>query len=235
MLEPHELRDALIASFGGGVLAGLHIVVSAGPTHEDIDPVRFIGNRSSGKMGFAIAEAAAQAGAPVTLVAGPVSLPPPTGVAKRIDVRSPTQMLAAVQEAAHGAHIYIGAAAVGDYRPQQVAERKLKKQGEELLLRLTENADILATLAAQPQPPFLVGFAAETHDLAAYAQDKLRRKGLDMVAANRVGESLGFESADNALTLYWPGGEVELARAAKTVLARQLIEHVAVRYRLVRG
>jgi phosphopantothenoylcysteine decarboxylase/phosphopantothenate--cysteine ligase len=235
MLEPHELRDALIASFGGGVLAGLHIVVSAGPTHEDIDPVRFIGNRSSGKMGFAIAEAAAQADATVTLVAGPVSLPTPIGVAKRIDVRSAAQMLAAVQEAAHGAHIYIGAAAVGDYRPQQVAERKLKKHGEELLLRLTENADILATLAVQPQRPFLVGFAAETHDLAAYAQDKLRRKGLDMVAANQVGGSLGFESADNALTLYWPGGEVELARAAKTVLARQLIEHVAVRYRLVRG
>ncbi|PWK92618.1 bifunctional phosphopantothenoylcysteine decarboxylase/phosphopantothenate--cysteine ligase CoaBC [Fulvimonas soli] len=236
MLEPHELRDALAASFGGGALAGLKVVVSAGPTYEDIDPVRFIGNRSSGRMGFAVAEAAAAAGAAVTLVAGPVSLPTPAGVARRVDVRSAAQMQAAVLEAARDAQIYVGAAAVGDYRPQQVAERKLKKQaGADLVLQLAENPDILATLAAQPAPPFLVGFAAETHEVAAYAQDKLRRKKLDMIAANEVGGGRGFEAGDNALTLYWPDGSLELARTSKAALARRLVEQVAARYRAVRG
>ncbi|WP_049622947.1 bifunctional phosphopantothenoylcysteine decarboxylase/phosphopantothenate--cysteine ligase CoaBC [Frateuria defendens] len=236
MLEPHELRDALVASFGGGALAGRAVVVSAGPTYEDIDPVRFIGNRSSGRMGFAVAEAAAQAGATVTLVAGPVGLPTPAGVARRLDVRSAAQMQAAVQEACAGADIYIGAAAVGDYRPATVADRKLKKRaGADLGLQLVENPDILAGLAAQTVHPFLVGFAAETHDVAMYAQDKLQRKGLDMIAANRVGGGLGFESADNALTLYWPGGSLELNRAPKEALARALVEQVAARYRAVRA
>ncbi|MCW8806970.1 MAG: bifunctional phosphopantothenoylcysteine decarboxylase/phosphopantothenate--cysteine ligase CoaBC [Rhodanobacter sp.] len=235
MLEPHELRNALQSSFGGGVLDGLHVLVSAGPTYEDIDPVRFIGNRSSGRMGFAVAEAAAQAGAEVTLVAGPVSLATPAGVAQRIDVRSAAQMHAAVLDAARQADIYIAAAAVGDYRPNEVSAQKLKKlDGAKLALQLSENPDILTSLSTQPEHPFLVGFAAETHDVADYAQDKLRRKGLDMIAANQVGDGLGFEAADNALQLYWADGAVELPRAAKPELARQLIAQVAVRYRASR-
>ena len=236
MLEPHELRDALLASFGDGALARLNVVVSAGPTFEDIDPVRFIGNRSSGKMGFAVAAAAAQAGARVTLVAGPVSLAAPAGIARRIDVRSAAQMQAAVLDACAQADIYIAAAAVGDYRPAEVAERKLKKQaGADMVLKLAENPDILASLSAQPTHPFLVGFAAETHEVANYARGKLQRKGLDMIAANRVGEGMGFETADNALTLYWADGEVELPRTEKAALARQLIAHVAERYKTARA
>ncbi|MGN2248388.1 bifunctional phosphopantothenoylcysteine decarboxylase/phosphopantothenate--cysteine ligase CoaBC [Frateuria sp. GZRR35] len=236
MLEPAELRDALVASFGNGALAGLHVVVSAGPTYEDIDPVRFIGNRSSGRMGFAVAEAAAAADAQVTLVAGPVSLPTPAGVARRVDVRSAAQMRDAVLDAAGSADIYIAAAAVGDYRPAQVAERKLKKHdGAPLVLDLAENPDILKDLAAMHPHPFLVGFAAETHDVAAYAQDKLTRKGLDMIAANRVGAGLGFEADDNALSLYWPGGGEELPRASKRELAARLVQCVAARHRAARA
>jgi len=235
MLEPHELRDALVASFGSGSLAGLSVVVSAGPTYEDIDPVRFIGNRSSGKMGFAVAVAAAQAGAQVTLIAGPVSLPTPSGLTRRVDVRSTAQMHAAVLEATTQAHIYIGAAAVGDYRPAAIADHKLKKHaGADLVLQLAENPDILATLSAQPEHPFLVGFAAETHEVEGYARDKLKRKGLDMIAANQVGDGLGFETADNALTLYWNDGVAELPRTDKATLAHQLVEHIAMRYKAKR-
>ena len=235
MLEAHELRDAMSASFGDGSLAGLSVVVSAGPTYEDIDPVRFIGNRSSGRMGFAVAQAAALAGATVTLVAGPVSLPTPTGVVRRIDVRSAAQMHAAVLDASAQADIYIGAAAVGDYRPNEVSAHKLKKRdGAGLALQLSENPDILASLSAKPVHPFLVGFAAETHDVANYAQHKLRNKGLDLIAANQVGEGLGFEAADNALSLYWGDGAIDLPRAAKSELARQLIAQVAQRYRASR-
>jgi phosphopantothenoylcysteine decarboxylase/phosphopantothenate--cysteine ligase len=235
MLEPLELREAIVGSFGAQVLHGLKVVVSAGPTFEDIDPVRFIGNRSSGRMGFAVAEAAAQAGAEVTLVAGPVSMATPPGMIRRIDVRSAEQMRDAVVAACADANIYIAAAAVGDYRPAIVADHKLKKHdGAPLELRLAENPDILATLAAQTVRPFLVGFAAETHDVERYAQDKLKRKGLDMIAANQVGGGLGFEAADNALTLYGPEGAIELPRASKTELARQLVAKVAERYRAVR-
>ena len=236
MLEPLELREAMVASFGQPVLRGLKLVVSAGPTFEDIDPVRFIGNRSSGQMGFAIAESAVQAGAEVTLVAGPVSLPTPQGIARRVDVRSAAQMRDAVVAAAAQADIYIGAAAVGDYRPASVANQKIKKHdGAALVLNLAENPDILATLAAQTVRPFLVGFAAETHDVEQYARDKLQRKGLDMIAANQVGGGLGFEAADNALTLYWPDGVAELGRTSKTELALQLVAKVAERYRAVRA
>ncbi len=234
MLEALQLRDALRDSFaqGSGALAGLKVVISAGPTYEDIDPVRFLGNRSSGRMGFAVAEAAARAGATVSLIAGPVSLATPSGVARRVDVRSAAQMHAAVLDAARQADIYIGAAAVGDYRPSEVSTRKLKKRtGTPLLLQLDENPDILASLSAQTAHPFLVGFAAETHDVASYARGKLRNKGLDMIAANQVGEGLGFEAPDNALTLYWADGELALPRAGKSELARQLVAQIAVRYR----
>jgi phosphopantothenoylcysteine decarboxylase/phosphopantothenate--cysteine ligase len=237
MLEPHQLREAIVASFADQVLLGRKVVVSAGPTYEDIDPVRFIGNRSSGRMGFAVAEAAAQAGARVTLVAGPVSLATPWGIAERVDVRSAAQMHAAVTKAAENADIYIGSAAVGDYRPNTVAEHKLKKKcdGADLMLQLSENPDILASLAATQPHPFLVGFAAETQNVENYARDKLQRKGLDMIAANQVGEGLGFETCDNAITLYWPDGSLILPRADKCVLARQLIECVASRYMAAQG
>jgi phosphopantothenoylcysteine decarboxylase / phosphopantothenate---cysteine ligase len=186
-------------------------------------------------MGFAVAEAAAQAGAQVTLVAGPVTLATPHGVTERIDVRSAAQMHAAVTKAASGADIYIGAAAVGDYRPNAVSEHKLKKQsGSDLTLQLAENPDILASLSAQRVHPFLVGFAAETQNVESYARDKLQRKGLDMIAANQVGNGLGFETADNAITLYWPDGSAELPRTDKTSLAHQLIERIAARYKAVR-
>ncbi|PTR32459.1 phosphopantothenoylcysteine decarboxylase/phosphopantothenate--cysteine ligase [Luteibacter sp. OK325] len=227
MLEPHELRDILVASFGEQPLRGRRVLVSAGPTYEDIDPVRFIGNRSSGRMGFAVATAARDAGAEVTLVAGPVSLPTPAGV-NRIDVRSARQMQEILLKAAAGTDIYIGAAAVGDYRPVDTADHKLKKtDGSPLRLDLAENPDIIASLAALPDRPYLVGFAAETNELAAYAQEKLRRKGIDMIAANEVGPGRGFEVAENALQLYWRDGGAALPHMPKTELARQLVAHIA--------
>lgn len=236
MLEPHELRDALVASFADRALQGLRVLVSAGPTYEDIDPVRFIGNRSSGRMGFALAQAAVEAGAQVTLVAGPVSLTTPVGVTKRVDVRSAVQMQAAVLASAADADIYIAAAAVGDYRAAQVSPQKLKKHdGGKLTLQLDENPDILHGLSEQQSHPFLVGFAAETQNVADYAQAKLRRKGVDMIAANEVGGGLGFEAADNALSVYWADGELTLPRAPKLTLARQLLACVAERYQAARS
>lgn len=207
-------------------LAGLRIVVSAGPTYEDIDPVRFLGNRSSGRMGFALAAAAARRGADVVLVAGPVHLDTPPGV-QRIDVRSAAQMHAAVF-AAMPADAYIAAAAVADYTPRVVAADKLKKNGDTLLVECVRTADILADLGAHAlRPRRLVGFAAETGDLAGYARDKLVRKRLDVIAANRVGQpGSGFESEDNALTVYWPDGEQSLGPAPKTVIAEQLLDLV---------
>ncbi len=207
-------------------LAGLRIVVSAGPTYEDIDPVRFLGNRSSGRMGFAVAAAAARRGADVVLVAGPVHLDTPPGV-QRIDVRSAAQMHAAVF-AAMPADAYIAAAAVADYTPRVVAADKLKKNGDTLLVECVRTADILADLGAHAlRPRRLVGFAAETGDLAGYARDKLVRKRLDVIAANRVGQpGSGFESEDNALTVYWPDGEQSLGPAPKPVIAEQLLDLV---------
>jgi len=211
-------------------LSGRRIVVSAGPTFEDIDPVRFIGNRSSGKMGFAIAEAAARRGAQVVLVAGPVSLPTPAGV-ERIDVRSARQMREAVI-AALPADAYIGAAAVADYAPAQVAPGKIKKKDEQLTLELVRTPDILAEVAVHAQRPTLVvGFAAETHDVEFYARGKLEKKRVDMIAANRVGVAgSGFESDDNALTVYWADGALALGPAPKTQLADQLLDLILTRW-----
>ncbi|MDA3914184.1 bifunctional phosphopantothenoylcysteine decarboxylase/phosphopantothenate--cysteine ligase CoaBC [Oleiagrimonas sp.] len=228
MLEPTELREALAASFGGGPLEGLRVLVSAGPTYEDIDPVRFVGNRSSGRMGFATAAAAAAAGAEVCLIAGPVCLDTPAGVARRIDVRTARQMSDVVLAESTNCDIYVAAAAVGDYRPEQVAGQKLKKEsGQPLHLHMIENPDILATLAAGDRPPFLVGFAAETENVEGYARDKLERKKLDLIAANRVGGGLGFETEDNALTLLWPEGRAQLPRSSKEALAQELMRVVA--------
>jgi phosphopantothenoylcysteine decarboxylase/phosphopantothenate--cysteine ligase len=209
-------------------LAGCRVLVSAGPTFEDIDPVRFLGNRSSGRMGFAVAEAAAAAGAEVTLVAGPVKLPTPPGVV-RIDVRSAAEMHAAVLSALPGQDAYVGAAAVADYRPVEVTGRKIKKAEGPVELRLERTADILAEVAAHPQRPRCVlGFAAETHDVETYARGKLAAKRLDAIAANRVGlAGQGFDSEDNALTLYWDGGERDFGPAPKAAIARGLVDWIA--------
>ncbi|HET8898062.1 MAG TPA: bifunctional phosphopantothenoylcysteine decarboxylase/phosphopantothenate--cysteine ligase CoaBC [Rhodanobacteraceae bacterium] len=232
MLEPAALRDALVASFAAGTMAGLRVLISAGPTLEDIDPVRYIGNRSSGRMGFAVAEAAATAGAEVTLVAGPVTLPTPAGVAHRIDVRSASQMHAAMLDAAAATDIVIAAAAVADFRPRQMAPQKLKKTAASPVphFDLVQNPDIVADLARLEPRPFLVGFAAETEQIEAHARGKLARKGLDMIAANRVGDGLGFDCDDNALTVLWAGGEQRLPQAPKRELARQLLDLVLARY-----
>jgi len=214
-------------------LAGRRIVVSAGPTFEDIDPVRFIGNRSSGKMGFAIAAAAARRGADVVLVAGPVALPTPGGV-RRVDVRSAAQMHEAVF-AQLPADAYVAAAAVADFTPRAVAPGKIKKRdgGDGLVLELVRTADILADVAVDPRRPRLVvGFAAETGDLEANARAKLAKKKLDLIAANRVGvRGSGFGSDDNALVVYWNGGERALGPAPKTELAERLLDLVAERLR----
>lgn len=208
-------------------LRGRRILVTAGPTYEDIDPVRFVGNRSSGKMGFAIAAAAARRGAETLLVAGPVALPTPAGVA-RIDVRSAAQMHAAVM-AALPADIYIGAAAVADFTPRAVAAGKIKKQAgmSTLTLELVRTPDILADVAAHARRPRLVvGFAAETDDVERHARAKLSGKGLDLIAANRVGVAgSGFESDQNALVVYdRDGNEVALGPAAKAALADALLD-----------
>ena len=213
-------------------LAGARVVVSAGPTYEDLDPVRFIGNRSSGKMGFAIAAAAARRGAQTLLVAGPVHLPTPPGVT-RIDVRSARQMHDAVLDALPG-DVYIGAAAVADFTPRNVADDKIKKvEGRDtLVLELVRTPDILAAVANTPRRPrVVVGFAAETTDVARHARDKLQRKRVDLVAANRVGVAgSGFESDDNALTVYWNDGERALGPAPKTTLADDLLDLVEERF-----
>ncbi|MBX3725038.1 MAG: bifunctional phosphopantothenoylcysteine decarboxylase/phosphopantothenate--cysteine ligase CoaBC [Xanthomonadales bacterium] len=230
MREPELIVAALATSDQPGAtarLAGRHLVVSAGPTHEDLDPVRFLGNRSSGRMGFAVAAAAAAAGARVTLVAGPVALATPAGV-DRIDVRSAAQMAEAVGTACMGADAYIGAAAVADYRPLQVAAGKIKKEAGRLELVLERTPDILAGLAGRAQRPLLVGFAAETGDLDRYARDKLAAKDLDLVAGNLVGDGRGFEREDNHLVLFFRDGRrQDLGEDAKEALARRLVVVVA--------
>jgi phosphopantothenoylcysteine decarboxylase/phosphopantothenate--cysteine ligase len=227
MLEPAQIVAAL-ASAQAPLLAGRRVVVSAGPTYEDLDPVRFLGNRSSGRMGFAIAASAAAMGADVVLVAGPVQLATPPGVL-RVDVRSAAQMHAALLAQAADADVYVGAAAVADYTPRQVAAGKIKKESAHLSLELARTADILADLGARPSRPYLVGFAAETDDVEAYARAKLERKNLDLVAANRVGPGLGFDTGDNALLLLGADVRLDLGRADKATLARRLLEVVAQR------
>lgn len=230
LLEPRALVDALAATIAPGPLHQQRVLITAGPTFEDIDPVRFIGNRSSGKMGFAVAAAAAALGAEVTLVAGPVHLPTPAGVARRIDVRSAAQMHDAVMAQVAGQHIYIGAAAVADYTPAAVACQKIKKTQAEMAIALARTTDILAAVAARPDRPFVVGFAAETHELAHYARDKLQRKRLDMVAANLVGSCEGgFEADCNTLQVFWVDGERTIGPDSKTQVAAQLLDLIVQR------
>lgn len=229
MLEPAQLVEALCAPAADAPLAGLAVLVTAGPTREPLDPVRYLTNRSSGKMGFAVAAAAARAGARVTLVAGPVHLDTPAGV-ERVDVESAEQMYAAVQ--ACPCDIFIGAAAVADYRPAEAAVRKLKKGEAPERIELVRNPDIVAAVAARRPHPFTVGFAAETDELERYARAKLQDKGLDMIAANWVGgraPGLGFDSDENALEVFWDGGRANLARAPKQRVAESLVTLIAER------
>ncbi len=231
LLEAENIVAELVRLQGPRSLAGKRVLVSAGPTYEDIDPVRFIGNRSSGRMGFAIANAAAAEGAEVTLVAGPVSLETPRGV-ERVDVRSAREMRDAVLARAGASDVFISAAAVGDFRPESEAAQKIKKNGSDPLdLKLVQNPDILAEVAALPKRPFVVGFAAETANVEQHAHAKLEKKRVDLIAANEVGGGRGFEASDNALLLIWNGGSESLDRADKRVLAARLVARIAERMR----
>ena len=230
MLEPLEIA-ALIAPLltREGPLRGHRVLVTAGPTRECIDPVRFVSNRSSGKMGFAVAQALQEAGAEVVLVSGPVSLATPSGV-RRIDVESSDQMYAAVQRELPGTAIFIGTAAVADYRPNQCAPQKIKKTSETLALELTRTIDILSYVSASSPRPFVVGFAAETHAVEQHARAKLLAKNLDLIAANEVGHSKAFDCDHNALLVLWRGGRVELPSASKAELAGALTGLIAERF-----
>jgi len=231
MLEPPEMVEGVGALFTSGRLAGLRVLITAGPTREDLDPVRFISNRSSGRMGYAVARACTEAGARVTLVSGPVALAVPEGV-DVVPAYSAGDMLDAVTARSADADIFIAAAAVADYRSATPSETKLKKTSDTLTLTLERTVDILEMVARSPNPPFTVGFAAETGDLERYAREKLDRKGLDMVAANQVGiPDVGFDSEENALHVFWEGGERQLPRTGKGALARQLVGIIAERYR----
>lgn|SRR5690554_4850074 len=214
MLEPEEILAALLEPPKAPEAAGLAVTITAGPTREPLDPVRYLSNHSSGKMGYALAEAAAALGARVTLISGPVSLPCPAGV-ERLEVETALEMHEAAQRLAPESDLFIGCAAVADYRAESAAEHKIKKvEGEEeLVLRLVKNPDIIAGVAALPAEsrPLVVGFAAETRDVERYARDKLARKGLDMIVANDVSrEGLGFGSDHNAALLLWRGGDGEV-------------------------
>ena len=231
MLEPADLLRRLERHLAGdGRFAGRHVLLTAGPTREALDPVRYLTNRSSGKMGYALAEAFLAEGAQVTLVSGPVALPPPAG-AETITVESALEMEQAVLDRVDRCDLFVACAAVADYRPRVVAGEKIKKRDETLGLELVRNPDILARVAALPAPPFTVGFAAETSDPVARAEEKRRRKGVDMIAANLVGAAEGgFERDDNALTVLWEGGHRELPLSGKRQLADRLVALIAERY-----
>lgn len=250
MCEPNDIAQALADSFQTGSLTGSHVVITAGPTREAIDPVRYISNHSSGKMGFAIAEAARDAGATVTVIAGPVNLTTPDRVT-RIDVVSADDMLAATHQCLdkiQGQVIFVGTAAVADYRPDNIASQKIKKtQGNEssgsndsnesnesnkgnttLTLQLVENPDIIASVAQRTQKPYTVGFAAETQNVIAYANDKITRKNLDMIIANDVSnKEIGFNSDLNAVSIIWPGGTETLDIASKQLIAQGIVKRIA--------
>jgi phosphopantothenoylcysteine decarboxylase/phosphopantothenate--cysteine ligase len=227
MTEPADiLADVQQFFFRPQKLQGKRVVVTAGPTEEPIDPVRVITNTSSGKMGYAVARAAREAGAEVTLISGPVSLPTPAGVA-RVDVRTAQEMFEAVKKDAKGADVFISVAAVADYRVKHPSAQKIKKANGHLSLELEENPDILAWVAGLPKPPFCVGFAAESENLAQNAKAKLAKKKLPLIAANLAQEALGRD--DSAITLYDAKGEHPLGRGSKLELARKLVEHVASR------
>lgn len=230
MLEPDALCQLAEAYFSPGILDGVKVLMTAGGTREPIDPVRFVGNRSSGKMGYAMAEAMRDLGAQVTLVSAPASLAVPSNIVS-IQVETALEMHSSVMALVDDCDIFISVAAVADYRPNQIADDKIKKNNEKLTLELVKNPDILAEVAAKSHPPFTVGFAAETEKLEQYADEKRRRKQLDIIAANRVGcPEGGFESDHNALLILWQDGREELPMMAKSALARRLAERIAKQY-----
>ncbi|MDH5276345.1 MAG: bifunctional phosphopantothenoylcysteine decarboxylase/phosphopantothenate--cysteine ligase CoaBC [Gammaproteobacteria bacterium] len=235
MVEPTDIVAALGEASGGdigGLLKGIRVLITAGPTREPIDPVRFISNRSSGKMGFAMASAAVAAGADVTLVAGPVQLPTPAGV-RRIDVETAAEMFAATLGQIADVDIYIGAAAISDYRPEP-ASQKIKKRTDRLTLEMLKSPDLLATVAARSAGPFTVGFAAETERLEEYARQKLTAKRLDMIVANQVGAKLGFDEDENSVLILWRDGQEAIGRMDKYDLARRIVAVVASRFTAAR-
>ncbi len=230
MLEPAEIVTFTEGLFHTGILSGISVLVSAGPTREAIDPVRYISNQSSGKMGYALATAAMEAGAQVTLISGPTALPSPERL-QRVDVTSAQQMHEAVLAYAARSDIFIATAAVADYSVQEYTAQKISKAADFLDLHLKRNPDILASVAALPKPPFTVGFAAETEQLESRAKAKRAAKSLDMIAANWVNrDDRGFDSDDNALHVFWEGGEQTFPLISKTRLSRELIELIAQRY-----
>ncbi|MGM3173686.1 bifunctional phosphopantothenoylcysteine decarboxylase/phosphopantothenate--cysteine ligase CoaBC [Dickeya lacustris] len=235
MLDPQDIVARVAAQFTASApvndMQQLKIMITAGPTREALDPVRFISNHSSGKMGFAIAGAAAARGAQVTLVAGPVNLPTPAGV-NRVDVTTALEMHQTVMHHAAEQHIVIGCAAVADYRAQTIADEKIKKQGDEISITLVKNPDIIADVAAMAENrPYVVGFAAETCNVEEYARQKLARKQLDLICANDVSISdQGFNSENNTLHLFWPEGEKCLPHGSKHLLGQQLIDEIVRRY-----
>ncbi|QOC22665.1 bifunctional phosphopantothenoylcysteine decarboxylase/phosphopantothenate--cysteine ligase CoaBC [Wenzhouxiangella sp. AB-CW3] len=227
MQEPDVIVSAMAgASERSRPLVGKRFVVTAGPTHEPLDPVRFLGNRSSGRMGFAVARMLVEAGATVDLVAGPVNLPTPPGV-QRVDVVTAREMLEAVNRCIDAADGFVAVAAVADYRPEHEATDKLKKSGEPVTMHLVENPDILATVGHRQTRPFVVGFAAETRDLETSARSKLSAKGADLIAANRVGHELGFDREDNALEVFSAHRHWSLGPRSKCQLARELVDIIA--------
>src|SRR3990167_3731827 len=227
MIEPVELLEKLQLSFNNGALAGKRVVITAGPTQEALDPVRYLANHSSGKMGYAIAEAARAAGADVILISGPVHLARPEGI-EVITVTTAEQMYKAVMHKLSACDVFIGAAAVADYRLQDIAQQKIKKTEETLTLRLVKNPDILAAVAAKQDKPLMIGFAAETEDVLNYARQKLIEKNVDMIVANQVGHGVGFESDDNTVTfLLRNGKEQSLTKQNKQQVASKLVEVIA--------
>ena len=227
MVEPREICDAILAALQPKTLVGTKILITAGPTFEPIDPVRAITNRSSGKMGYAIARAALEAGASVTLISGPTALDaPPVAHLERVETAG--EMFTAVKNHAGAADIYIGVAAVADYRAEMTSEQKLKRTDDDFVLRLVPNPDILAWVAALPKPPFCVGFAAESHKLNENADVKRKRKKVQMMVANLAQEAIGAD--DNQVTILDDDGIHRRPRASKTAVARDLIAHIAKLY-----
>jgi phosphopantothenoylcysteine decarboxylase/phosphopantothenate--cysteine ligase len=239
MIEPDEIAAAVCdpafaVSDAAGPLAGKVVIVTAGPTREALDPVRYITNRSSGKMGYAMAAAARARGAKVTLISGPVSIPEPRGV-DLIRVETAQEMHTATHERIGEADIFIAAAAVSDYRAANAASQKIKKTKDTMSLELVRSPDILASVAALHDAPFTVGFAAETNNVRNYALAKLENKSLDMIVANRVGRDCGFDHDDNAADVLWRGGERRFTKMAKTELAHELVDQITERYDMTRG
>ena len=229
MLEPEEIVAHTANMFQTNILTGSRLLVTAGPTREAIDPVRFLSNRSSGRMGYAVATAAAEAGADVTLISGPVDLAA-IGIEKVIHVTSAEEMQESVMQRINNIDIFISAAAVADYRVQKISEQKIKKSDDTYELIMQKNPDILAEVSALYDAPFTVGFAAETENLELNAQTKLHLKNLDMIAANQVDKKLGIDCDENALTIFWKTGCEKLPLAPKNKLARSLIKLIALQY-----